>query len=364
MYKRLFFLYVAVCLILGTLPLPVFAAEQVKVPEKLSADSAFLMVADTGEILFAKNETQRRPMASTTKIMTALLALESGKLQQEIIVTPDMLQVEGSSIGLLPGDRISLKTLVSGMLLKSGNDAANVTAHLVSGNIPTFLEEMNQKAQELGMQHTHFATVSGLDADGHYSTAADMAILAAYALKNPLFKTVCAQQSEQVFYGNPPFQRTLTNHNKLLKQYDGTIGVKTGFTKKSGRCLVSAAQRNHVVLICVTLNAPNDWDDHEKLLDYGFSIVHNRVLSEKIPSLSQTVVGGKESTVSLKLQDTLTVPVSDSSLNYETEIYKMPFLYAPVKANTVVGKVVVRMGEKIIKEVPLVTSAAVESVSV
>ena len=192
------------------------------------------MLADTREVLYAENENEQLSMASTTKIMTSLLALESGLWEQQIKVTSDMVAAEGTSIGLLPDDLISVRTLISGMLLESGNDAANVTAYAVAGGQAQFLELMNQKAAEIGMKNTHFDSVSGLDTDSHYSTAYDMALLTAYALENPKFRSICSEKSERVYYGNPPYARTLYNHNRLLSSYEGAIGVKPGFTKQSG----------------------------------------------------------------------------------------------------------------------------------
>ncbi|HQD73306.1 MAG TPA: serine hydrolase, partial [Clostridiales bacterium] len=203
----------------------------------ISAKAAVLMCADTGEVLFSLNKDLRLPMASTTKIMTALIALEDPSPMREIKVTKEMVAVEGTSMGLLPDDTISLYTLAAGMLLESGNDAANVTAYAIAGGLNEFAKLMNKKAKELGLKNTNFVTPSGLDADKHYSTAYDLALLGAAAIKNPLFKEICSQKSMKVEFGNPPYPRWLYNHNRLLSSYEGTIGIKTGYTKKSGRCL-------------------------------------------------------------------------------------------------------------------------------
>ena len=222
------------------------------------AKAAVLMDAQTGRVLFAQNAGLRLPMASTTKIMTALLTLEQGGLDNYFQVDSDAIRVEGSSMGLQEGDSVSLRALAYGMLLASGNDGANAAAVRISGSIPAFVERMNARAAEIGMADTRFATPSGLDDPGHYSTAYDMALLAREALQNPLFAEICAQSKAVVQYGNPPYNRWLTNHNRLLREYPGTIGVKTGFTKASGRCLVSCAERDGVRLIAVTLGCPDD----------------------------------------------------------------------------------------------------------
>lgn len=239
----------------------------------LSAQSAVLIEAQTGTVLFQKNANERRAMASTTKIMTAILTIEAGDLDSEFTVDSYAIMVEGTSMGLQQGDRVSRRDLLYGILLPSGNDAANAAAVSVGGSIGAFVEMMNEKAQALELYDTHFVTPSGLDAQGHYTTALDLARLAAYAMRNETFRDIVACSSAEVEFGNPPYKRTLYNSNKMLRQYDGTIGVKTGFTDNARRCLVSAAQRDGVTLIAVTLNAPDDWNDHEKMLDSGFAMV-------------------------------------------------------------------------------------------
>lgn len=359
MYKHFFFVLLFIGIFSFLLPFKA-SAESLDLPKDISAHAAVLMVQQTGEVLYAKNENEKLPMASTTKIMTSILALESGKQQQEFIVEPHMIQVEGSSMGLLPGDQITLENLVCGMLLESGNDAAQATAYAVSGGIEPFLKCMNQKAKALHLNNTHFASVSGLDATEHYSTAYDMAKLASYALSNPQFKAICSKPSMRVAYGNPPYQRTLKNHNKLLKQYEGAIGVKTGFTKKSGRCLVSAAERDGISLICVTLNARKDWEDHQKLLDYGFSLVNWEEIPMNRKDFSVPVVGGKKETISLQPQHVLRLPKTTQSTSFTWKVYKEPFLYAPIEKDRSVGKVVFYREGKKISEIPLLTMESVE----
>lgn len=317
----------------------VLCAGAVDLPADISARACVLMVADTHEVLFSRNEHDPLPMASTTKIMTALIALESGIPQKEITVTEEMVRVEGTSIGLLPGDTVTVQTLVAGMLLESGNDAANVTAYAVSGGIAPFLEKMNAKAHKLGMQNTCFETVSGLDSENHRSTAYDMALLGCAAIQNPAFCAICSQTHMRVSYGNPPYARTFSNHNKLLGSYDGVFGIKTGFTKKSGRCLVSAATRDGVTLVAVTLNAPNDWADHKKLFDYGFATVQKRQAfsTEQCPQIA--VVGGESAFVTATVIGDCSVALGNTAAQVTTRVYVQPFLYAPVEAGDCVGRV-------------------------
>ena len=232
-----------------------------------SAKAAAIINGDTGEVIYEQNANQRLPMASTTKIMTALLLCEQEAFEREIVVTDEMVRVEGSSMGLLPGDRVTYRDLLYGMLLASGNDAANTTAISVGGSIEQFVQMMNNKAAELGLHNTQFVTPSGLDAEGHYTTAHDLAQLAAYALQNQNFAEAAGSDSATLCYGNPPYNRKLQNHNRLLRLSDDVVGVKTGYTKKSGRCLVSAGRRDGKLVVAVTLNDSNDWQDHLSMLE-------------------------------------------------------------------------------------------------
>lgn len=234
----------------------------------LSAECAYLMTADSGVCLYEKNGDVKHNIASTTKIMTAITAIESCGLDDVVRVSANAASQEGSSVYLRTGNKVLLKDLLYGMLLNSGNDAACAAAEYAGGSIEGFAEMMNNKAKEIGAKNTCFVNPSGLDAEGHYSTAGDMALITAYALKNDVFAEIVSTKTAQMNVGEDICY--LKNHNKLLWNYDGCIGVKTGYTKKTGRCLVSAAERGGITLIAVTLGAPDDWNDHKKLLDYGF----------------------------------------------------------------------------------------------
>ena len=327
-------------------------------PPDVSAKSAVLMVADTGEIVFEKNAHEKRSMASTTKIMTALLTIECDTPQRVVTTTPEMVNVEGTSMGLLAGDKVTFNDLVYGMLLASGNDAANTAAISIDGSIESFALRMNKKAAQLGMKNTVFVTPSGLDDENHYSTAYDMALLACYALQNPDFREACSSVSAKLCYGNEPYPRRLSNHNKLLNTYDGAIGIKTGFTKKSGRCLVSAAVRNGVTLVCVTLNASDDWNDHKKLLDFGFENISLKPIECKLPYI--TVYGGDNSEVPLILSRQINIPVfSDSAdLTYQLKLKKYEF--APIQKNDILGYVSVLYNGKTIDTVPVVADGNIK----
>lgn len=347
MLKRLFKRWIALCLGAVLFGASVSQIQAAAPPVEVSAQSAILMTADTGMVLFEKDSRERLPMASTTKIMTALLSLEEAERLEDPVVeiTEEMVAVEGSSMGLMAGDKISLSGLAAGMLLASGNDAANAAAIYLAGSLEEFVEKMNQRAVELGMKNTHFVTPSGLDGEssdglGHYSTAYDMALLAREALKNEAFRELCSSSSYRVEFADPVKGVTYTNHNKLLTQYEGCIGVKTGYTKQAGRCLVSAAERDGTVLIAVTLNAPDDWNDHTLLLDYGFSQMESYSLMGGDVQGRVPVVGSEQQTVSFYGQNggTVSIPAGAEG-EVSRQVYLAPFLYAPIKIGDTVGEI-------------------------
>lgn len=302
----------------------------------VTAKYAAVIEANSGSLIYGKAENVQASMASTTKIMTALLLCELCDLDKEITVTAEMVTVEGSSMGLKAGDRVHYRDLLYGMLLASGNDAANATAISIAGSISAFAELMNSRAERIGMHNTHFVTPSGLDDEKHYSTAFDMALLAREAMNNNDFATACSSKSARLEYGNPPYKRTLTNHNKLLKMYHGCIGVKTGFTKKSGRCLVSCAERDGKKIIAVTLNAPDDWNDHRTLLDYGFSKLETRTLAA--PELDEIyTVGGLNDGITAEANDVSISLLSNDFNRIETKVILNDIIVAPQNSGDIIG---------------------------
>lgn len=333
---------------------------------EVSAQSAVVLTADTGAVLFEKDGHTPRPVASTTKIMTALLALEAAQEQGDPLVdiTQEMVAVEGSSMGLQAGDSISLTGLAAGMLLASGNDAANAAALYLDGSLESFAARMNQRAAALGMEDTHFVTPSGLDGEdaqglGHLSTAYDMALLARAALEDQAFRQLCSSPSLAVEFAEPVKCVTYTNHNKLLAQYQGCVGVKTGFTKEAGRCLVSAAERDGALLIAVTLNAPNDWQDHTALLDYGFSQVEPYQLAGGDVRLTVPVVGSPVEVVSLRGSNggEVTLPLGQGA-QVERVVRVPKFLYAPVEAGEQVGEICWYLEGQLLGSAPLTAAGA------
>ena len=245
--------------------------ENVESKISVSAHSAALYQPETNTFLYSKNADLRMPMASTTKIMTALVALEESSLDEIIIIDDRAVGIEGSSAYLKSGEAFTMEELLYALLLQSANDAAVAIANHIGGSSEGFAGLMNEKACSLGLEDTHFTNPHGLNDEAHYTTAYDLAKIAAQALKNEKFKEIVSTYKKTFL--NDERSRTYVNHNKLLNLYEGCIGVKTGFTRQSGRCLVGAAERDGALLISVTLSAPNDWNDHKTLWNYGFSLL-------------------------------------------------------------------------------------------
>ena len=344
MFRR-FISYFLVILVFFSTALVAYAAE----PAGGYARSAVVIDAATGKVLYEQNAYERLDMASTTKIMTGICGIEYGDLDSEITISNHAAGVEGSSMYLEAGEKISLYDVICGLMLVSGNDAATAVAEAVSGSEGGFVLLMNQKAHEIGAFNTCFQNPHGLSEEGHYTTAYDLAKITAYALKNPVFAEIVSQKSmtAESISGK---RRQLVNHNKLLKLYDGCIGVKTGFTKAAGRCLVSAAQRDGLKLICVTLNDGNDWNDHIAMFDKGFLSYTARPLTEKGKTLAKAkVLGGTEKKVSLIAENNETIAVKNGenpkiSISVDENIE----LEAPIKKGEVCAKAdVLEDGEKV-----------------
>lgn len=350
--KKILFLLAALLL----LPLPTARAAN---EPGVSAQSAILISGDDGTVIFEKNAHERLAMASTTKIMTALLTLEEAERAGDpvIDITEEMVRVEGSSMGLQAGNRLTLTNLTSGMLLASGNDAANAAALYLGESQEGFAKLMNARAREIGMEETNFVTPSGLDDDEHYSTAYDMALLGREAMMNEEFARIAGSSTLQVEFIEPEQRVSYTNHNKLLRIYEGCIGIKTGFTKKAGRTLVSAARRDGTTLIAVTLNAPDDWDDHTAMFDYGFDTVKTVQMGGEALPETLPVAGSDKQGVTLRMGQRLsmTLPIEQAQ-GVESRVLLPRFLYAPVMAGERVGRVQYLMGGEEIYSVPIIAS--------
>lgn len=317
----------------------------------ISAKSYICVAGGTLDILASEDIYTHRGMASTTKIMTAVLAIESGRLGDTVTINEERIKAEGTSLGLHDGDKLSLYDLTAAMLLSSGNDAANAVALFLAGSFPAFAEKMNEKAGALHMENTHFVTPSGLDDENHYSCAWDMAVLADYALKDPIFRKMVSMRtfSFQTLDGR---RISVSNHNKLLSYVDGCIGIKTGFTKKSGRCLVSAARRDGKTVIVVTLSAPDDWNDHRKLFSEAFDRLIPVYLPLDLPQ-EMTVVGGEADAVPCDVGSLAALYAFSEPSEVRAELYFSPFVYAPVNEGDVLGSVRFMRGERLLSEQPI-----------
>lgn len=327
----------------------------------VSAECAALYCRNTGEFIYEKNSDIRHSMASTTKIMTAIVAIEKASLGKTVLVSSDAVGIIGSSIYLYAGEELTMESLLYALMLESANDAAAAIAISVAGSIEDFADMMNEKAAELGLTGTHFTNPHGLDDREHYTTARDLAVLTDYALKNPTFRKIVSTYKQTIPMHNGDGTRLLVNHNKMLKNYDGAIGVKTGYTSSSGRCLVSAAERDDLSFISVTLNAPDDWSDHTSMLDAGFSVYRNvSIATPKSESYTVNVVGGISNSVTVTNTDSLNAVLASDSSEVGKKFYLEPFYYAPITQGSCLGKVVFYSGEKYIGELPLYSAEAVE----
>ena len=322
--------------------------------QAVSAEKAILMDGHTGRVLYEKRANEKSLIASTTKIMTALLICENCNVLQQITVAPEAVGVEGSSMYLQAGEKLTVQELLYGLMLSSGNDAAVALAIHAAGSMEAFVSQMNEKAQALGLDNTHFANPHGLDAAEHYSTAADLARLAAYAMENPIFAQTVG--TRQVRVG----QRSLSNHNRLLWQLEGAEGVKTGYTKAAGRILVSSVKRQGRRLLCVTIDDGNDWNDHATLYRQGFSQAQSQTLVTAGEVLgSMAVFGGEASSVRLLAGADLSFALFPG----EQVSIRLPvkeFVYAPVTAGTAAGHAYVCVDGRPVGKIPVYYETTVE----
>ncbi|MBQ6809723.1 MAG: D-alanyl-D-alanine carboxypeptidase [Clostridia bacterium] len=340
----------AVLLLSVILPLKT-AAE----PE-ISAKSGIVIELNTGIILYSKNSQEALPMASTTKIMTALIASEIGDLEAQMTVSEKAASVDGSQMGLLAGQTLSLEDLLYMMMLKSANDAAEVIAENLCGSVEKFVELMNEKAQKLGCKSTHFENVHGLPNENHYTTAEELAKIAAAAFKNVTVREIVGTKTKKLDY----FSIVLENSNKLLNSYPYACGMKTGFTKAAGRCLVSAARKDGITLIAVTLSAPDDWNDHTKMLDYGFSrvstyeVVGAGEFSAEVPTLN-----GEKAARLINTQGGYGLAVDRTPLTAEIKANLPKMIFAPATAGKTEGSISIIVNGKIFHTAPLAIAETV-----
>ncbi len=325
----------------------------------ISAKSALLCTLD-GELLFEKQADIPLPMASITKIMTAVIALENtSDIKKKIEVPREATGVEGSSVYLKAGEAVDIEMLLYSTLLESANDASTALAIAVCGSEKAFVDEMNKKASELSMDSTAFKNPHGLSEDGHYTTCRDYVKLMAYALQNNSFREIIATKKKVIQSSDGSLTRVLTNHNRLLNTYSGMLGGKTGFTKLSGRTLVTAAERDGTTLICITINAPNDWNDHTNLFDFGFASVKTEAVTPEKYPIEVKLAGGVTERVKAEFVPFSVTAPSDAEIEVKVIIPHM--IFAPAEKGKTIGKIVCMSDGEILKETEIYLSVDCES---
>lgn len=308
---------------------------------KLTARSAIVMDAVTGQVLYERDIDARRYPASTTKMMTLIVALEHGKLDDMVTVSKNAEGVEGSTLWLVQGDKIPLGELLEGMMMHSGNDATVAVAEHIAGSVPAFVEMMNEKAAEIGAYNTHFVNPNGLPDDNHYTTAFDLAKIAAYGYSLPNFEKIVSQQEVLYDWVKDPAKK-MRNENQMLWLYRGANGVKTGYTDAAGRCLVSAARRDGMQLVAVVLDSYYMWNDSIALLDYGFQNAHPKTLVKKGEVVAKVnVADGRQDELELVAAESLVAVEKDGeTAKVERKVEVPREVSAPIKKGDVIGKVV------------------------
>ena len=344
--KRIF-AGVAVGILAAILFLPVKAGA-------ISAECAILIDAQTGRVLYEKQAEEKSLIASTTKIMTALVICEQTNVLDRVKIPKEAVGIEGSSMYLKEGEVLTVQELLYGLMLQSGNDAAVALAIYCGGTVEGFTELMNDKAHRLGMTQSHFANPNGLDSPGNYSTARDMAILTAYAMQNPIFAQTVSTKTITIG------ERCLRNHNKLLWQLEGANGVKTGYTKAAGRILISSVTRMGRQLIAVTFNAPDDWQDHKTLIEDGFSRFTVQKLIRQGQTLGQLeLAGGQEASVDLIAAEDFSYSLAQGE-RVTISLPEAGFAYAPVAEGQEAGFAHILVDGTAVAKVPLVYGATIE----
>ena len=322
--------------------------------QAISAKSAILLDCATDRVIYEKDADSRSLIASTTKIMTALIVCEQCNVLDRVKVPKEAVGIEGSSMYLKEGESLTVQELLYGTMLPSGNDAATALAIYCGGTVEGFVQLMNDKARSLGLKDTHFENPHGLDSQQHYSTAKDLGKLASYAMENPIFAKIASTKTVRAG------ERYLSNHNKLLWQVDGADGVKTGYTKAAGRILVSSAQRDGRRLVAVTISDPNDWQDHAQLLNMGFDRYRSCTLVKAGSVLGTVeVAGGQEAVVQLIAKENFSYSLTED----ESTRILLPspgFVYAPVAENQNAGFAQIYLEDQWIGSVSLVYGNTIE----
>ena len=350
--NRPFLILISLILIFSFLAITLYASNEMA--PRISAKSSALYEPESETFIYKKDYNLKLPMASTTKIMTALVVAESLPLDEVIEIDERAIGTDGSSLYLEKGEILNVSDLLYALMLASANDVAEALAYHISGSIENFSIVMNEKAVSLGALDTSFKNPHGLDCDEHYTTARDLALIASAALKNKHIKEICSTYKHTI--NSNLKERVVVNHNKLLKMLDGCIGVKTGYTQLSGRSLVSACEKDGLTLIGVTIDAPDDWNDHKKLFDYGFSRIHSKVLLDKgeykrkIP-----IINSDKGHITVENNEKFKIIYEGNMPEVKRQIYLPHYFIAPIESGEIVGKIVYTIDDKIIGEIPLIS---------
>ncbi len=328
----------------------------------VSSNAAVLMDRETRRVLYAKNAERRRPMASTTKIMTALVALEEGKLQEKVTVSQEAASMSGSSVYLEEGEEKTLEELLYGLLLRSGNDAAVAIAEHVGGSVEEFSRIMTRRARDLGAKNTSFKNPHGLHHEEHYTTAYDMALITSHALENEVFSRIASSPWAVITWPGQQWDRVLRNQNLLLGRYEGADGVKTGWTTPAGRCFVGSATRAEWQLVAVVLNAPQMWEDTEVLLDYGYqSFSRQRLIRRGQVLKSVKLDRARVDFGKVAAEEDFYYPLQPGEEKEVRYLFRLSEpVEAPIAAGQVLGKLDIRLGEEDLGGVNLVAAEDIE----
>lgn len=334
-----------------------FGAQRAALADEVAigASGGVLMDVETGRVLASKNAHTRLPMASTTKIMTALLAIENSDISAIVKVPQQAYGVEGSSMYLNAGEKISMEDLIYGLMLTSGNDAAITIANYIGGSVENFADMMNKRAVELGCTNTNFVTPNGLHDENHYTSAYDLALISACAMKNETFSKIVGTQYYTTKTGD--VTRSLKNKNKILWNYEGGNGIKTGFTKAAGRCLAFSAEQGGHTLVGVVLNAPDMWNAADTMLDYGFSeYTWERLISESEVITNISVTSGMKNSLEIVAKEDIIIPLrkNEGKDAVKLKIICPNVIEAPVREGQVVGKIEAHIDGRVICSVPLI----------
>lgn len=358
-------IYITLFIILINLLNPVPASADNNNPPETNGKAVVLMDASSGRVLYERNSHLQLPPASVTKIMTALLVVENGDLDKNVVVSEHAADTPEATIYLEPGETLSRIELLYGAMLPSANDAATVLAESVSGNEESFIELMNKRADQLGMKDTHYCNPHGLNAKEHYSSAYDLALLAKQALSNQVFAEVVGTKQKSIPWASRDEDRVLINQNRLLYRYDGAIGVKTGYTTEAGNCVVGAARKGNMTLIAVSLNSPTVYDDLQKMLDYGFENYQMVALGDRKQFSGEAeVIAGEIKTVPFTAAGNLMVAAKENEIPYLSfAVVSQPKVEAPVKKGDVLGNCTLYISGEQITSLDLLATQSVNRVS-